>query len=93
MVADSRQTQLLAEGSLPTRHYFPREDVAMELLVPSNSVTHCPHKGDARYWSFNLDGDTWEDVVWSYEEPLAEMSSIAGLLSFYNERVTLEVED
>ena len=36
---------------------------------------------------------TLDDVVWSYEEPLAEMSPIAGLLSFYDERVTLEIED
>jgi len=93
VVADSRETQLLTEGNLPPRHYFPREDVAMKFLVASESITHCPHKGDARYWSVNLDGGALDDVVWSYEEPLAEMSPIAGLLSFYDELVTLEVED
>ncbi len=93
VIADSRETQLLTEGNLPPRHYFPREDVAMEFLLASESITHCPHKGDARYWSVNLDGGALDDVVWSYEEPLAEMSPIAGLLSFYDELVTLEVED
>ena len=29
-----------------------------------------------------LNGETLDDVVWSYEEPLAAMSPIAGLLSF-----------
>ncbi|MBR80868.1 MAG: hypothetical protein CL444_03650 [Acidimicrobiaceae bacterium] len=93
VIADSRNTQLLTEGNLPSRHYFPREDVAMKFLVASASVTHCPHKGDARYWGINSNGETLDDVVWSYEEPLAEMSPIAGLLSFYDERVTLEIED
>ena len=83
----------MTEGSLPSRHYFPREDVAMKFLVASASVTHCPHKGDARYWGISSNGETLDDVVWSYEEPLAEMSLIAGLLSFYDERVTLEIED
>ena len=45
-----------------------------------------------RYWGINSNGETLDDVVWSYEEPLAEMSPIAGLLSFYDERVTLEIE-
>ena len=93
VVADSRNTQLLLEGNLPPRHYFPREDVEMGLLVPSESVTHCPHKGDARYWSVDLKGHELDDAVWSYEVPLPEMAEIAGLLCFYDERVTLEVED
>ena len=63
-VARSSSVQLLLEGNLPPRHYFPREDVDMELLIPSQSVTHCPHKGDAHYWSIKLDNHDLEDVVW-----------------------------
>ena len=90
-VARSSSVQLLLEGNLPPRHYFPREDVEMELLIPSESVTHCPHKGDARYWSIKLDDHDLEDVVWSYETPIEAMSAISGLLCFYDERVQLEI--
>ncbi|MEC7827846.1 MAG: DUF427 domain-containing protein [Actinomycetota bacterium] len=92
-VARSSSVQLLLEGNLPPRHYFPREDVDMELLLPSQSVTHCPHKGDAHYWSIKLDNHDLEDVVWSYETPIEAMSAISGLLCFYDERVELEIED
>jgi len=34
-----------------------------------------------------------EDVVWCYESPIEQMSSIGGLLCFYNERVDLEITD
>ncbi|MBT4432298.1 MAG: DUF427 domain-containing protein, partial [Nitrospinaceae bacterium] len=31
--------------------------------------------------------DFFEDVVWSYSEPIAECPKIKGLLAFYPERV------
>ena len=92
-LAQSSSTLVLLEGDLPPRHYFPREDVNIDLLVPSQSVTHCPHKGDARYWSIKLDDHDLEDVVWSYETPIEAMSAISGLLCFYDERVQLEIGD
>ena len=63
----------------------------MDLLTPTESITHCPHKGDARYWSLIVDGEELQDVVWSCEDPISAMSDIAGLLCFYDEQVTLEV--
>ena len=92
-LAQSSSTLVLLEGDLPRRHYFPREDVNIDLLVPSQSVTHCPHKGDAQYWSFQTDDHYLEDVVWCYESPIEQMSSIGGLLCFYDERVDLEITD
>ncbi|MDP6283110.1 MAG: DUF427 domain-containing protein [Acidimicrobiales bacterium] len=92
-VAHSSSVRLLLEGNLPPRHYFPRNDVDMELLIPSESVTHCPHKGDARYWSIEVDDRHLEDAVWSYETPIESMSAISGLLCFYDERVQLNIED
>ncbi|HAX05874.1 MAG TPA: hypothetical protein DCX77_09365 [Acidimicrobiaceae bacterium] len=91
-LAQSSSTLLLLEGNLPPRHYFPREDVNMDFLVPSESITHCPHKGDAQYWSFKAGNDYLEDVVWCYETPIEQMSSIGGLLCFYNERVDLDTK-
>jgi uncharacterized protein (DUF427 family) len=33
-----------------------------------------------------------EDLAWSYPAPLPEAQKIAGLVSFYNERVDLYVD-
>jgi uncharacterized protein (DUF427 family) len=88
VLADTERPVLLKEGSLPTRYYLPREDVRMELLTSTESTSHCPFKGDARYWSAN----DVVDIAWSYEAPIPGAERIAGLVCFYNEKVDIEVD-
>lgn len=92
-VADSTNVSFLYETGLPTRHYFPKSDVRMDLLAPSDKTTGCPYKGTARYWAAVIDGVTHEDLVWGYDTPLPESQGIAGLVSFYNEKVDVYVDD
>lgn len=81
LLADTTQAIELRERSYPPRQYQPREDVRMDLLTRSETVTHCPLKGDARYYSFGKN----KDVAWSYEQPLEGMEAIAGRLGFFEE--------
>ena len=87
VVAETRRARFLFETRLPTRYYIPPEDVRMELLVPSDKKTRCPYKGKARYWSAKMGDRLFEDIVWSYPEPIAECPKIKGYLCFYNEQV------
>lgn len=87
VVADSRRPVILFETGLTPRYYLPLEDVRREVLEPSATRTRCPYKGIASYWSVNVGGTVFKDVVWSYQEPVAEVRKIAGLVSFYNEQV------
>ncbi len=82
VIADTRKAMELREIGYPARQYIPRGDVTMEFLIPSETMTHCPFKGDASYYSIRLHGDTLRDAVWSYERPLRAMSLIAGHLAF-----------
>ncbi len=91
VVVDSVAAKLLSEGGLPVCYYFPQADVRMELLTPTKTSSHCPFKGDASYWSVQTGDKTHEDVVWSYPNPIPAAGEIAGLLSFYNERVDLDI--
>ncbi len=92
LVADTARARVLREGSLPPRYYIPSDDVRMELLVNTEHSTTCPFKGDASYWTLELEDVRHENIVWSYEEPIASLPEIAGLLCFYNERVGLAVD-
>jgi uncharacterized protein (DUF427 family) len=92
-VADSVRPTLLFETGLPVRYYLPRTDVRLELLEPSDKTSECPYKGTAEYWSVVIDGDSQEDVVWSYPFPTHESAPIAGLMCFYDERVDVYVDD
>jgi uncharacterized protein (DUF427 family) len=91
-VASSNHPVLLDETGLPTRYYLPREDVRMELLRPTTTETTCPFKGQASYWSVEVAGKVHDDLVWTYESPIPQAAGVAGLLSFYNERVDLTIE-
>jgi uncharacterized protein (DUF427 family) len=86
-VAESSTPRILFETGLPPRYYLPMPDVRMDLLEPSPTVTHCPYKGAATYWTLLLNGRRYEDFVWTYRSPFAESQKIAGLLCFYNEKV------
>ncbi len=86
-VATSRRSRFLFETRLPTRYYLPVEDVRMDLLVPSETRTRCPYKGEARYWTAEIGASTHPDIVWSYPEPIADCSRIKDYLCFFNEKV------
>ena len=87
VVASTRRSRLLQETGLPPRYYMPPEDVRTEVLVPSETRTRCPYKGEAVYWSVRGPERTVEDVVWSYPRPIAECPRIASLMCFFNEVV------
>lgn len=92
VLANSVHTHALFETGLPTRWYFPKVDVRMDLLEPSPSVTHCPYKGQAAYYSLRAGDAAIDDVAWWYPSPLPESAKIAGMVAFYPDRVMLEVE-
>lgn len=91
-VADSHQPRVLFETGLPARYYVPLTDIVHDRLRPSASVTHCPYKGAATYWSLEIDGTVYPDLVWIYRSPFPESQKIAGLACFYNEKVDLLVD-
>jgi uncharacterized protein (DUF427 family) len=91
-VAESSETVAVFETFLPTRWYFPAMHVRDELLVPTESVSRCPYKGTARWWSVRTPEADHKDVAWSYPETVVEMPRLAGLVAFLNERVDLFVD-
>lgn len=64
--------------------YFPRKDVNMALLTASDTVTHCPWKGQASYYSVVVNGETLKDAAWTYKQPFDKAQHIAGHIAFWN---------
>ena len=93
LVAASDHPLVLEETGLPVRYYLPREDVRMDLFRATTFSTTCPFKGDASYWTLELDGTSHDGIAWSYETPIERSAAIAGRLCFYNDRVDLTVGD
>jgi len=93
IVAESDAVMVLNETRLAPVFYFPREHVRMDLMVPSARRTHCPFKGNARYWSLVLGDRRIDDLLWSYEDPLPEAAALAGYVAFYPELVDEWLQD
>jgi uncharacterized protein (DUF427 family) len=55
VLAETDRAMALFESNLPARWYIPREDVVADLDA-SETVTHCPYKGEAHYHSVRLNG-------------------------------------
>lgn len=87
VLAESRRAVALFESNLPPRWYLPAEDLVVE-LEPSVTVTRCPYKGTAAYYS----AAGIDDVIWYYADPLPEVGRIKGLLCFFNEKVDIELD-
>ena len=91
VIGESTRALELAEGDYPPVIYFPREDIAMAFLEPSDKTTTCPHKGAAGYFSIVTKSTTLEDAAWTYDAPKEEVAAIAGHLAFYaSDKVTVE---
>lgn len=83
VLGESKSALALSEPGYDDVIYFPREDMAMAFLDPSDHTSHCPHKGDASYFSIVAKSRTFENAVWSYETPNSEVARIAGHLAFH----------
>jgi len=78
IVADSDATRVV-EGN----HYFPPDSVNREYFTDSQTSTHCPWKGDASYYTLEIDGTRNEDAAWYYPAPKDAAAEIKGYIAFW----------
>jgi len=92
VLAESRAPMILFETGLPARYYLPITDIRQEALLPSDTKTRCPYKGTAEYFTVQVGDTEHKDLIWFYRTPLPESAKIAGLASFYNEKVDIYLD-
>ena len=78
VIAESDHTTVV-EGN----HYFPKDDVRADLLVDSDTTSHCPWKGDASYFSIVVDGESNTDAAWTYRSPKDAAKEITDHVAFW----------
>ena len=93
-VADTRAALRLEEAQYPAVFYVPRADIRTDSFIASDRTSHCPYKGDARYYDLAVDGALRRDAVWAYDSPYPAVASIQDHVAFYPDRVdAIEVTD
>lgn len=91
VLAESANALELSEGDYPPVIYFPMKDIAMAMLDKTDHSTHCPHKGDASYYSIASRSATYENAAWTYAAPKEGVARIADHIAFYaGDNVTVE---
>ena len=63
--------------------YFPPASVRREYLQASSHTSRCPWKGQASYYSLNVDGKINENAAWYYPEPSEKAAHIKDHIAFW----------
>jgi uncharacterized protein (DUF427 family) len=82
VLGESANALELSEDGYEPVIYFPRGDIAMAFLDKTDKSTHCPHKGDASYFSIVNKSSVTENAAWSYESPIEAVAQIKGYVAF-----------
>lgn len=78
VIADSERIEVV-EGNV----YFPPDAVNREYLRESGTHTTCGWKGEASYYTLEVDGRRNEDAAWFYPDPMPAADSIRGHVAFW----------
>lgn len=85
VIAQSDDTTVV-EGN----HYFPLASLDRSAVTETSHTTGCPWKGQASYFSIEVDGQVAENAAWYYKEPLPGAEQVADRVAFYPS-VSIEV--
>ncbi len=78
VIAESNDT-IVVENN----HYFPKDAVKQEYLKDSVTHSSCPWKGEASYFSLQVDGKENKDAAWYYPSPKDAAKEIKYYVAFW----------
>lgn len=90
VLGESRNALELTEGDYPPVIYFPRTDIAMAFLDPTDMTSNCPYKGAASYFTIEAKSGPVPNAAWSYENPIKAVAEIKDYIAFFHEKVAVE---
>lgn len=78
VIAESDDT-IVVEGN----HYFPPSSITRENFMVNDMHTTCPWKGEASYYTIDVDGQLNEGAAWYYPNPSDAASQIKDYVAFW----------
>ncbi|KAJ9052381.1 hypothetical protein DSO57_1009612 [Entomophthora muscae] len=85
VIAESDKVEKV-DGNL----YFPKSSIKSEYFKEVSKTTHCPWKGDAKYYTLNVDGKENAEAAWYYPEPKEAAKNIKDHVAFWKGVATKE---
>lgn len=78
IIAESDAVEMV-EGNI----YFPESSLKREFFRPSSTISTCPWKGQARYYSLLVDGQENQDAAWYYPDPKPAARNVKNHVAFW----------
>lgn len=78
VIAESDKTEVV-DGN----HYFPSDSIKSDFYKPSDTKTSCSFKGEASYFTLDVNGEQNPDAAWSYQTPKDRVKKIEGHVAFW----------
>ncbi|HAX86564.1 MAG TPA: hypothetical protein DD379_12040 [Cyanobacteria bacterium UBA11162] len=63
--------------------YFPPDSINQEYFKDSSTHTTCPWKGQASYYTIEVDGQVNKDAAWYYPTTKDAAKNIEGYVAFW----------
>lgn len=78
VIAESDETKVVENN-----HYFPKESIKKEYFKPSDHHTRCLWKGEASYYTIEVDGKENKNAAWYYPEASHAAKPIENHVAFW----------
>ncbi len=78
VIAESHETKVV-EGN----NYFPPSSLKKNYFTNAETKSVCPWKGEASYYSINVNGKLNEDAAWYYPTPSSAVGHIKDYVAFW----------
>ena len=78
VIAESDETIVIENN-----HYFPAESIKKEFFKSSSTHSICPWKGQASYYTLDVDGKENPDAAWYYPEAKYAAKDIENRVAFW----------
>jgi uncharacterized protein (DUF427 family) len=63
--------------------YFPPDSINKQYFQESSTHTSCPWKGQASYYTIEVDGQQNKDAAWYYPTAKEKAKNIEGYIAFW----------
>jgi len=78
ILAESNNCEIV-EGN----YYFPPDSIKQEYFQESNTHTTCFWKGEASYYTIEVNGQQNKDAAWYYPNPKEKANHIKNYVAFW----------
>jgi uncharacterized protein (DUF427 family) len=101
-LVDSKKCFEFRETAHASQIYIPPADVSFGYLSESETVTYCPFKGLASYYSVRIDDLELADAFWTYDGPYdkfpdngnaADIRELSGMLGLDQRKLAVKLVD